>query len=195
MPYSLAIFCGSYEDESTNARLARSIMGNLLADAWREIPLPPLDTLPPLRARQVHEPPEPVVGLREALAASDAALVVGPELAGGMAGSLKNALDWCISAPEGFYHRPVAIASVSASGGENALHQMARTLLWQGAHIVGAQGIVRGHFDERLIPVSYALADALHEALRYPHTQASSSRAIAASLGIHESPHFSAESV
>ena len=41
--------------------------------------------------------PEPVAELRARIARSDALLIVSPEYAHGMPGSLKNALDWLVS--------------------------------------------------------------------------------------------------
>jgi chromate reductase, NAD(P)H dehydrogenase (quinone) len=63
-----------------------------------------------------------------------------PEYAGGMAGALKNALDWLVGTGE-LYRKPVAVLSAGTSGGGNARRQAAQTLTWQGAYVVAEHGI------------------------------------------------------
>ena len=45
-------------------------------------------------------PPASVAALREELAGADALVISSPEYARGVAGALKNALDWLVSGPE-----------------------------------------------------------------------------------------------
>lgn len=45
-------------------------------------------------------PPSPVAALRAGVAAADALVVSSPEYARGVAGALKNALDWLVGGPE-----------------------------------------------------------------------------------------------
>jgi NAD(P)H-dependent FMN reductase len=100
-----------------------------------------IDSLPALDPRRLDDPPQSVDELRRQLANADAVAIAGPEYAGGVAGALKNALDWCVSAPDGFYDRPVAVMSAGTTGGKHAIHQLARTLLWQGAHLIATFGL------------------------------------------------------
>src|SRR5262249_37658099 len=91
---------GSLRAGSTNTALLRATASLapkgvevLLFDGLRELPhfSPEIDG---------DDSPAPVVHLRESLAAADAVLICTPEYAFGMPGSLKNALDWCVSSAE-----------------------------------------------------------------------------------------------
>ena len=55
----------------------------------------------------------PVMDLKTRLGAADGLIISSPEYARGMAGSLKNALDWLVSGPE-FVDKPVALLSASS---------------------------------------------------------------------------------
>ncbi len=57
-------------------------------------------------------PPRAVLALRSAVAAADAIVISSPEYARGVAGSLKNALDWLVSGPE-FPGKRVALVNTS----------------------------------------------------------------------------------
>ena len=56
--------------------------------------------------------PDPVKELRALVARADALIISSPEYARGIAGSLKNLLDWLVSGPE-FPGKPVALISTS----------------------------------------------------------------------------------
>lgn len=58
------------------------------------------------------DPPEAVRDLRQKVGASDGLLICSPEYARGVAGSLKNALDWLVGSFE-FPQKPVAIINAS----------------------------------------------------------------------------------
>ena len=58
-------------------------------------------------------PPEPVRELRARIAAADALLICSPEYAHGVAGSIKNALDWLVSDAE-MVGKPVGLLNASA---------------------------------------------------------------------------------
>ncbi|MDG3005362.1 NADPH-dependent FMN reductase [Paludisphaera mucosa] len=57
-------------------------------------------------------PPPTVIEWRRRVEASDGLLISSPEYARGVAGALKNALDWLVSDPE-FYEKPVAVINAS----------------------------------------------------------------------------------
>ncbi|MGY3088007.1 chromate reductase [Hymenobacter sp. UYAg731] len=82
-------------------------------------------------------PPPAVFALRAQVAAADAVLLATPEYAYGMPGSLKNALDWLVSAGS-FYGKPTGVlsASPSALGGERARSSLLLTLEALGAAVV-----------------------------------------------------------
>jgi chromate reductase len=100
----------------------------------------PVGALPAFQPDLVDDPPSAVADFRAQLERADAVVIAAPEYAGGVAGSTKNALDWCVGSAS-FYRRPVAVASAGTSGGQHAQEQLARTLLWQGAHVVASLGI------------------------------------------------------
>ncbi len=85
---------------------------------------------------------------RRRIAEADVVLLAVPEYAGGMAGALKNALDWIVGSGE-LYRKPVALISAGTSGGSNARRTAAQTLSWQGAYVVADLGIAapRTKFD------------------------------------------------
>jgi len=84
-------------------------------------------------------PPLAVAALQQQLQAADAVLIATPEYAYGMPGSLKNALDWLVSAGS-FYGKPTAVLSASPSeqGGEKAHASLLLTLTALGAAVVPA---------------------------------------------------------
>jgi len=100
----------------------------------------PVGRLPPFQPDLVDDPPSVVAEFRAQLERADAVVIAAPEYAGGVAGSTKNALDWCVGSAS-VYRRPVAVASAGTSGGQHAQEQLVRTLLWQGAHVVASLGI------------------------------------------------------
>jgi NAD(P)H-dependent FMN reductase len=101
-----------------------------------------ISQVPALNPDHFDNLPSSVQTFRTQVKEADATIIAAPEYAGGLAGSVKNALDWCVGAPTGFYSHPVALMSVGTSGGNFALGQLARTLLWQGAHLVGSLSVV-----------------------------------------------------
>ena len=81
-----------------------------------------------------------ITALRARIGRCDVAMIATPEYAGGIAGSLKNALDWIVGSGE-FYRKPVAVVSAGTTGGINARRQLIQTLTWQGAQVVAELGI------------------------------------------------------
>lgn len=99
-----------------------------------------LARIPPLNDSPDHDPGPAVFEWRKRIAGSDAVLIAAPEYAGGVAGMIKNALDWIVGSGE-LYTKPVAIISAGTSGGAYARQQLIQTLTWQGAHVVAQLGI------------------------------------------------------
>lgn len=75
------------------------------------------------------DPPGAVLALRDAITAADALLIVSPEYAHGVSGTIKNTLDWLVSHP-GFAGKPVAVfnPSLRASHADEALKETLRTM-------------------------------------------------------------------
>ncbi len=85
--------------------------------------------------------PGPVAELRAAVGRCDAVMITTPEYAHGMPGSLKNALDWLVSAT-GPIDKPVLLISASPGGAAHAhaqfsevLRTMSMRLVDGGAHV------------------------------------------------------------
>jgi NAD(P)H-dependent FMN reductase len=81
----------------------------------------------------------PVASLRAAIARADLVVLATPEYAGGMPGSLKNALDWLVGTGE-LYDKRVAILSAAPSPerGANARRWVEETVGYQGSHVVAS---------------------------------------------------------
>jgi NAD(P)H-dependent FMN reductase len=99
-----------------------------------------LGDLPPFNPDLDTEVPPPAVAeLRRAVGASEGLVISSPEYAHGIAGSLKNVLDWLVSSLE-FPEKPVAILSTSP----RAVHadaQLREILKTMSARLVEAASI------------------------------------------------------
>jgi chromate reductase, NAD(P)H dehydrogenase (quinone) len=86
-------------------RLAPPGMDIVLYGGLAALPLfnPDLDT---------DDPPAPVLALRQEIGLSRGLLLCSPEYARGVAGAMKNALDWLVSSLE-FPNKPVALINAS----------------------------------------------------------------------------------
>ncbi len=130
---SVLLVCGSLQATSANRR-ALDVIAERLAELGAivedSIALGGVPAFDPGRTSS------PVAdALRHQIADSVAVVVATPEYAGGMAGLLKNALDWIVGSGE-LYGKPAAVVSAGTSGGEHARRDLVRTLTWQGAHVV-----------------------------------------------------------
>ena len=131
--------CGSIQPTSANRR-ALDVVGARLVAAGASIQeAVAVDLVPAFDPGRDHAA-DAVERLRSQIGSSDAVVVATPEYAGGMAGALKNALDWIVGSGE-LYGRPVAVISAGTTGGEHARRDLARTLTWQGGHVVAELGI------------------------------------------------------
>lgn len=81
--------------------------------------------------------PGAVRALRARIAAADALMISSPEYAHGMPGSLKNALDWLVSAVEAL-GKPVLLLSASPGGAAHAHAQLAEVLRTMSLPVVDA---------------------------------------------------------
>jgi chromate reductase len=105
---------GSLRRDSHNTLLLRGAHRMLPAGAELEL-FEGLGAIPPYSEDDEHEPPQPVLELREAIAGADAVLVATPEYNGSIPGQLKNALDW-LSRPlatSPLRGKPVAVIGAS----------------------------------------------------------------------------------
>ncbi len=168
-PVRLLMVCGSLQSQSSN-RAALDVAAGLAAGGGAAVEtFDHLAELPAFDPARSDEPDEVVAGWRALADRADAVLVAAPEYAGGLAGAVKNALDWLV-ATVALYRTPVAVISAGTTGGPHALVELARTLTWQGAYVVGALGIAapRSKSDEQgrfTDPATLAAIRALTEEL------------------------------
>jgi chromate reductase, NAD(P)H dehydrogenase (quinone) len=110
--------------------------------------------------------PPAVVALRAAVGASDAILIVTPEYAHGMPGSLKNALDWLVSAQEPI-GKSVLLVSASPGGAAHAHAQFLEVLRTMSMRVVdgGAHVFSRSKLDAAGEVADEALLAALRAGL------------------------------
>jgi NAD(P)H-dependent FMN reductase len=120
---------GSLREKSSNAAILRAAQRVAPAGVELEL-LEAIGTLPhfnPELDAEGEVAPQPVADFRARLAAAHAVVFCSPEYAHGVPGALKNALDWLVSTVE-LIGKPVAVISVSPSGGEYAQTQLMHTL-------------------------------------------------------------------
>jgi NAD(P)H-dependent FMN reductase len=132
---------GSLRAESSNTAVLQAV--SLLAQPDVEVEvLSRLDALPhfnpDLDLPAVQAPPS-VRDFRRRVGAADALMVCSPEYAHGVPGTLKNALDWLVSAPEVFA-KPVALLNASPRSWR-AQASLAETLRTMAMRLVPATSI------------------------------------------------------
>jgi len=117
---------------SAAARLAPPDMSIVLYNGLASLPYfnPDLDT---------EEPPEGVVALRREIGRCQGLLLCSPEYARGVAGALKNALDWLVGSLE-FPDKPVAVINASPRA-SHADAQLRLTLATMSARLIEAASI------------------------------------------------------
>lgn len=168
----IASMCGSLGSKSMNTLALDVAAARLAALELQDVIAVPLADVPMLNPDEVDAPPASVAAMQSVLDDANGVIMAAPEYAGGVAGGMKNALDWLVGSGS-IYHRPVVVLSVGMAGGPNAIEQMVRTLSWQGALTVGTLGISAprskispsGNFDDATVQAIEQLADDLVAAL------------------------------
>jgi chromate reductase, NAD(P)H dehydrogenase (quinone) len=149
-------FSGSLRRGSFNAMLLRAAAE--MAPAGTTIEIGSIEGIP-LYNQDVEDQgiPEPVLALKERIAATDGLLIVSPEYNNSIPGVTKNAIDWLSRPPKDvprvFRDRPVGVIGATPGMGGTALAQLAwlavlRTLgtaPWFGARV--GVGRAREVFD------------------------------------------------
>jgi NAD(P)H-dependent FMN reductase len=140
--------CGSLRATSSNTAIIRAAAR--LAPAGMEVvEFERLAALPHFSQDLDVEPlPEPVRDLRARIADAGALFISSPEYAHGMPGSLKNALDWLVSAVEAM-DKLVLLISASPGGAAHAHAQLAEVLRTMNLRLVdgGAHVFTRARLD------------------------------------------------
>jgi len=133
--------CGSLGSTSTNRLALDLAIDRLKSDGTTDDVVDvPLAQVPMFDPARVDDPPAEVARMRSLIEAADGILLAAPEYAGGLAGGMKNALDWLVGSSS-IYRRPVVILSSGTTGGAFAIEQLVRTLSWQGALTVATLSI------------------------------------------------------
>ncbi len=147
-PVRVVALVGSLRATSSTAALARAVAraapGQVAVDLSVDLGAlphfsPDLDVAPL---------PPAVAALRAAIGDADALLVTSPEYAHGMPGTLKNALDWLVSATEPI-GKPALLVCGSPGGAAHAHAQLAEVLRTMGLPVIdaGAHVFSRARLD------------------------------------------------
>jgi chromate reductase len=108
--------------------------------------------------------PEEVEHFRQLIKDADGVLIVTPEYAFGVPGSLKNALDWTVSSAD-FMNKPVALVTAS-TGGEKAHAALLMILGALSANIVEAGTLLISFVRAKLTPSGEVKDPALMESIQ-----------------------------
>jgi chromate reductase, NAD(P)H dehydrogenase (quinone) len=142
------------------ARLAPSGVNIVLSDAIAQLPFfnPDLDG---------DRLPGPVAAFRALIGSADGILISSPEYARGVAGVMKNALDWLVGSFE-FPNKPVGLINTSPRA-THAVAALTLTLETMSARLVRDAFItlplLGGAHDENSIAASNELAEPLRDAI------------------------------
>ena len=162
---------GSLRRDSHNTRLLRGA-GTLLPRDAELVVFDRLGEIPPFNEDEEHQPPEPVLALKDAIAGADAVLISTPEYNHSIPGGLKNALDW-VSRPytdNPLRGKPAAVvgASTGLVGAVWAQAELRKVLGAIGAGVVDRE-LPIGQADEALgedgLPLDRDAVDALSATL------------------------------
>ncbi|MBZ4042573.1 NADPH-dependent FMN reductase [Flavobacterium hibisci] len=149
---SIKIFAitGSTRKNSSNFKILKFISENINREFEVEI-FEDLEELPHFNPDLDNEsPPEKVISFRNKIAQADGILICTPEYVFSLPGSLKNALEWCVSTTV-FANKKTGLITASASGemGHQQLLLIMKTLeaKFENDDSLLIQG-VRGKIDE-----------------------------------------------
>jgi NAD(P)H-dependent FMN reductase len=153
--------CGSLQRRSAN-RAALDVVTLALTGQGSVVErFDHLAGIPAFDVDQVDAPIASVVDWRQRIDAAEALVIAAPEYAGGVAGTVKNALDWLVGSGN-LYRKPVVIMSAGTTGGRHARQQLAQTLTWQGAYVIAEVGIAhpraKSDRDGRLVDATTLVA-------------------------------------
>ena len=132
--------CGSLQGRSANRSALDVAYGVVRAGTAIVDDFERLDEIPAFDAARAGRPDRSRRDWRRRVDSADVVVIAAPEYAGGLAGVVKNALDWLVTSGS-LYRKPVAIISAGTSGGAHARVQLAQTLTWQGAYVIAELGI------------------------------------------------------
>ena len=106
---------GSTKANSSNLRLIKKL-GELATEIFDLTIYEGISELPHFNPDLDNEnPPKKIMEFRQQISESDGVIISTPEYVFSLPGSLKNALDWCVSTTI-FSQKPVGLITASASG-------------------------------------------------------------------------------
>ena len=107
---------GSTRPDSSNSKLLKVISGLLPSTGFETAFFEDLDKLPHFNPDlDTTELPQAIADFRAKIATADGILICTPEYVFSLPGSLKNALEWCVSTTL-FSHKKAGLVTASASG-------------------------------------------------------------------------------
>jgi chromate reductase, NAD(P)H dehydrogenase (quinone) len=135
----VSTLCGSLAEHSANAAALAAVEDRLRSQHVSVLRVTGLESIQAFRPELVDSPSTEVANFRSALG-SDAVIIAAPEYAAGVAGVVKNSLDWCVGSAT-LNRKVVAVISAGTTGGSFAIEQLVRTLSWHGALTVATVSI------------------------------------------------------
>ena len=150
-PIKILGIAGSLRKQSYNKGALRA--AQQLCPEGAQIEVFDLAGIPPFNQDEERSPNQKVVDLKKRIRAADAILLVTPEYNYGMAGVLKNAIDWA-SRPYGdnaWDGKPVAImsAAMSMGGGIRAQYQLRQSFVFLNMDAVVQPEVAINNVGER----------------------------------------------
>ena len=165
---------GSLSSTSSNSALL-ALAARALRPPDRLVVYEALDDLPHFSPDRDRDPvPASVTRWRDAIGTADVVVIATPEYAGGMPGTLKNALDWLVGSGE-LYGKPAVVVSAAPSPdrGARARDSLALTLQMQGARVCDSFTVaVRPGHSEEMAGHAEVLLERLARTLAAPCTSA-----------------------
>lgn len=148
-PRVLAVV-GSLQANSSNGMLVRALTP-MLGSGVEVVETRALHLLPPFNSDfESENVPAAVTDWRAELSSARAVVFATPEYAFGIAGALKNSLDWVVGSGE-LVGKPVALigASTMGTGAGLALEALERTIRVMSAEVVGVLSVahIRAKLD------------------------------------------------
>lgn len=128
MKKKILAISGSVRNGSSNHKLISLFASNISDIADVEL-YKGIDILPHFNPDLTDHPPIEVTDFRQMVVNADAVLICTPEYIFSIPGSLKNAIEWCVSTTI-FKDKPLGIITASASGekGHEELQLIMKTL-------------------------------------------------------------------
>lgn len=175
MPKPIKIFAitGSTRKNSSNYKILKYISENIKTEFDLEI-FEDLDELPHFNPDlDTEKAPERIISFRNKIAQADGIIICTPEYVFSLPGSLKNALEWCVSTTA-FSKKKVGLITASASGemGHEQLILIMKTLEahFKDENLLLIQG-VRGKINEEGKIINNETLAAVHQFISYFETQ------------------------